>query len=298
MKKLFTALLALTLMGTTLGGCAPASDGSSDASLPLGGEEQGVPTPVIKNLGVGTMLVYDFGDIQLHAYETKDALGDENFILETADELVLIEVVGFTSNIEELQAYIQGLGKPLNNVVVAYHPAGADAYAQTTMHAAEGFGEAALIPGFIEIFGEAFNGSVPAEFELVEAGSVTIGGVALNVIQTADAFDIEIPAIGVYMTHMVGASTHNILPSIEAIDAMAAQMQQLKDKNYNLILSGHDVPRTIEITDEKLAYLKTFKELALSSASADEFTAAVNAEFPDYAGANYLEMSVGGLFAG
>lgn len=67
----------------------------------------GVPAPETKELGVGKMLVYDFGDLKLHAYETKDPIADENFLLETSDELIIIELIGFKNNIEELQNYIE-----------------------------------------------------------------------------------------------------------------------------------------------------------------------------------------------
>lgn len=311
MKKLLAVFLTLTLMVAALAGCSGTNGGNTStpqSSIPTMSSDpavssepttpiSSVPTPETKALGVGTMLVYDFGDIQLHAYETEDPIADENFILETPDELIVIELVGFNNNIEELQRYINSLGKPLNNVIVAYHPAGGNAHPEAKMYASEGLGEAALVPGFVEVFGDAFNGNLPTEYELVEPGTMTIGGVEFNVIQTTDAFDLEIPAINVYMTHMVGANTHNILPSIEAIDGMIGQMKELQAKDYSLILSGHDIPRTIEITTEKIDYLETLKELATSNDSEETFIAAANEVFPNYMGGNYLEMSAGGLFA-
>lgn len=256
----------------------------------------GVPAPETKELGVGKMLVYDFGDLKLHAYETKDPIADENFLLETSDELIIIELIGFKNNIEELQNYIEELGKPLNNVIVAYHPAGGDAHSEAQMYASEGLGEAGLVAGFVEAFGDAFNGNLPTEFELVQPGTMTIGGVEFNVIQTADAFDLEIPAINVYMTHMVGSNTHNILPGMEVIEEMIVQMKDFQAKNYALILSGHDIPRTIDIAAEKINYLEKTKELATSSENADAFIQSMKETFPDYLGENYLEMSAGGLF--
>ncbi len=74
---------------------------------------------------------------------------------------------------------------------------------------------------------------------------------------------------------MVGSNTHNILPNVEAIDGMITQMKKLQTKNYSLILSSHDIPRTIEITMEKINYLETLKELAASNDSSETFIAAV-----------------------
>lgn len=311
MRKLLAVFLTLTIVAAALAGCSSTNDNNSStpqSSTPSTSSEpavsstpapptSSVPNSETKNLGVGTMLVYDYGDIKLHAYQTNDLISNESFILETATELIVMELAPFYDNIEELQTYIDSLGKPLNSVIVAYHPAGGDAYPDANIYASEGLGEAALVAGFVETFGDIFDGNLPTEYELVMPGTMTIGGVEFNVIQTADAFDLEIPEINVYMTHMVGANTHNILPSIEAIDGMLAQMKTFQEKNYGLILSGHDIPRTIEIAAEKIDYLETLKELATSSDNAEAFIAAVNEAFPDYYGSDYLEMSAGGLFA-
>ena len=255
-----------------------------------------VPVPKTQQMAVGSVQVYDFGKIKLHAYETKDALADESFILETPDELVMIELAGFKKNITEIQNYVKELKKPLNNVVVAYHPAGGDVYPAATIYAMDGLGEAGLVAGFVQAFGDSFNGNLPTKYEQVKPGKMTIGGIKMNIIKTADAFDIEIPAINVYLTHMVGHNTHNILGSMESIDEMMNLMKKMKAKNYGLILSGHDTPRTIEITTEKINYLTKLKELAKANTNAKDFIDAVNKEFPNYMGGNYLEMSAAGLY--
>lgn len=280
MKKTIAFLVTLALLTASMAALATTA-----------------PAPEVKELEVGAMMVYDFGDIKLHAYETKDPISDENFLLETPDELIVIELVGFYNNIEELQQYIDTLGKPLTSVIVAYHPAGGDAYPDAEMYASEGLGEAGLVAGFVEAFGDAFDGNLPEEYALVEAGPVTIGGVDFNVIETADAFDLEIPAINVYLTHMLGSNTHNILASAEQIDAMIAEMEGLQTKSYALLLTGHDIPRGIEVAAEKIAYLEKTKELMGTSQNAEEFLDAMATAFPDYAGQNYLKMSAGMLFA-
>lgn len=262
------------------------------------GNTTNVPLPRTYELGVGTMQVYNFGDIKLHAYQTNDPIDNENFLLETNDELIMMELAPFYSNIEELKTYIKELGKPLHSVIVAYHPAGGNEYPDVDMYASEGLGEAGLVAGFVDAFGDIFNGNLPTEYDLVTPGAMTIGGVEFNVIQTADAFDLEMPEINIYLTHMVGSYTHNILANIAHIDATIAQMKDMQSENYSLILSGHDIPRTIEIAAEKIAYLEKTKELAASCSSAAEFITEMNKAFPAYNGGSYLEMSVGMIFGG
>ena len=285
MKKILTLMMTLTLIVSLFSVCA-----SAEATTVA-------PAPQVIELSAGTMRVYDFGDLKLHAYETNDPIADENFLLETADELIVIELIGFYDNIQALEEYVQTIGKPINSVIVSYHPAGGDQYQDVQMYATEGLGEVALVAGFVEAFGEAFNGSLPTAFDLVQPGTMTIGGVTFNVIQTADAFDLEIPAIDVYLTHMVGSNTHNILVSVDQIDATIAQMKDFQAKNYSLILTSHDIPRTIEVAAEKIDYLEKTKEIVVSSENAEAFLQAMKAAFPEYLGENYLEISAGALFA-
>lgn len=260
------------------------------------GNTTNVPLPRTYHLSVGTMQVYNFDGFKLHAYQTGDYIDNENFILETPTELIIMELAPFYANIAELESYINALGKPLTSVIVAYHPAGGDSYPDAHMYASEGLGEKGLVAGFVKAFGDIFNGNLPTEYDLVTPGSMTIGGVQFNVIKTADAFDLEIPAINVYLTHMIGSYTHNILASVGQIDATIAELKGYQAKNYALILTGHDVPRTIEVTAEKIAYLEKTKELITSCKSAAEFISEMNKAFPAYSGGNYLEMTAGIIF--
>lgn len=77
-------------------------------------------------LDEGTMWVYNFGDIKLHAYETKDFFGTYVFILEKNGEAVLLASPPVKVNYEELIDSIVGLGHKSIDLVVSYHPIGAE----------------------------------------------------------------------------------------------------------------------------------------------------------------------------
>lgn len=288
MKKLLSTLLT-ALMLTTLTAGAFAAD---------------APTPEVKNLDVGEMQVYDFGDVKLHAYKTNDPIDDESFLIETADAIIGIETPAFVSNLAEYTQYIADLGKPMNTIMMPYHPAGGDAYEgveilgteEARAAQAEGGSNRALVDGFIEAFGEDFNGSIVEITNLVEPGTITVDGLEFVLTATLDGFDIEIPAINAVFTHMFGADVHNILVSEDQIDAMIAQVKGYQEKGYALVLSSHYTPENQDAVATKLAYLERAKELAQSSDSAEAFTAAMNEAFPNYSGANYLDISAGALF--
>ena len=291
MKKIIILLVVLTCMHMF-------------SLLPVLAEEE-TPTPQTITLEIGEMQVYDFGDIKLHAYKTNDPLSNESFILETADALIGIESPCFESNLAEYLEYINALAKPMHFFMLPYHPAGAQVYEEGMEFAgtraakaaqSEGGAVKGLVDSFIEIFGEGFNGSIPEITSILEPGIVTLEGVDFVITETADGFDMEIPALHAVFTHMFGADVHNILVSEEAIDTMIAQVKTYQEKAYALILSSHDSPETQEAAAEKLVYLQKVKQLAAESDNAEAFMSAMKEAFPNYSGDNYLEMSAGALF--
>lgn len=325
MKKVFAMILAFTMISTALAGCAgkekavettaaAKTEASEAAKIPetetvaeTEAETEPADSPAVtkKDLGVGYVQVFDFGDVKLHAYKTNDAIDDECFLIESGTELVALEAPGFKDNISEYTEYIASLGKPLNNILLAYHPAGAETLSETAEYLAtegakaaqqEGGSVRGLTEGFVESFGDSFDGTIPEVTEIIKPGTMTIGGIEFVISEGLDGFDVEIPEINCVFTHMVGADVHNIMPSVGAMDALAEQMQGYIDEDYTLILSSHYVPETIDAAETKLAYAKKMKELAEENSNAEDFTKAAKAAFPNYAGENYLEMTAAGLY--
>lgn len=268
-------------------------------------EKSGPYTESTVELGVGVMQVYDFGDIRIHAYESRDAIDDESYLIESEEGLTALEAPGFKNNNSELAAYIESLGKPVTSVLLAYHPAGAEVYGADAEYIATANAQAAqqdggsvkgLIDGFVQSFGEDYDGTIPEVTDVIEPGTITLNGVEYVVTDDADGFDLVIPQINTVFTHMVGSDVHNIMPSVEAIDALIAQMQSYVDADYTLILSSHYVPETIEAAKTKLAYAEKMKELAETEPTAEAFITAAKEAFPNYSGENYLGMTAAGLY--
>ena len=260
--------------------------------------------PRTVELGVGTVQVYSFGAVSLHAYQTNDPIDNQCYLVETDTELVGIESPAFHANLTEYAQYIQSLGKPMKHLLLAYHPSGADHLTDAVKLVTDGAAAAMreggsvrnLIDGFVSAFGSDFDGTVPAVTRTIEPGTIRLGGLDFLITEGLDGFDIEIPAIRCVFTHMVGSDVHNIMPSIAAMDALAAQMQRFLDRGYALILTSHYVPETLDAARIKLAYVRKMKELAQSCSSAEAFLSAARAAFPRYSGANYLEMTAAGLY--
>ena len=253
-------------------------------------------------LAKGEMNVYDFGAIRLHAYKTNDFIDNEVFIVEKDGVAVIIESPCFFDNNQELEEYLQDL--EIAGMLVAYHGAGATfmpevpkyATANAVAYSQSGGGKA-LIDNFSNAFGASFDSSVHQITHIIGEGPIIIGGIEFIIRQTADAFDIEIPQINAVYTHMLGHDCHSIVAGPAHADAIIAQLQGYITQGYDLILTSHYTPEDLKDAAIKIAYLEELKKLAAKSANAEDFKAAVNRQYPDYSGANYLEMTAGFFFA-
>lgn len=272
------------------------ADASSDAQAAA---EKGAATPVPTH----SVSVYDFDGVRIHAFNTQDTLGDVCYIVEGADELVGIELPPMQATLLEWQLYIANLGKPMNNIWVDAHPSGGDYLdgvsvwgTQAVENAIEGGSTQATASGLAQTFGDAWNPNNAAIDSFAQEGPVTVGGIDFEVINSADTYDLVIPAANCVYTHMLGQTVHSIVVSLEAVDATIAALQGYQQAGYALVLPGHTMPEDQQAVADKIAYLQKLEEIAGESSTADEFKTAMLEAFPGYSGENYLEMTAGYLF--
>jgi hypothetical protein len=287
MKKIVALLIACTMLLVSVSALA----------------ENAARTPSVVELEVGSVQIYDFGENKLHAYLSADALGDICYAMESAEGVVLIESTAFAANNAAWKDYIDGLNKPVAGKLMAFHPNGADIFSEEAPYATENaltnWGEngsiRALTDGFVAAFGEAVAADHPAQAQILRFGdTITLAGMDFVIRNEGDAaYGIEIPAINCVYIHMMGSACHNILTSVEHINAFKAELEGF---HYDLVLTSHNMPESKEAVATKVAYLEKTAELAQSCTDAAAFTAAMTETFPGYAGANYLEMTAGFLF--
>ena len=261
--------------------------------------DEGTATPV----PTYSVSVYDFDGVRIHAFNTQDALGDVCYIVEGADELVGIELPPMQATLHEWQRYIANLGKPMNNIWVDAHPSGGDYLdgvsvwgTQAAEDAIEGGSTQATASGLAQTFGDAWNPNNATIDSFAQEGPVTVGGIDFEVINSADTYDLVIPAANCVYTHMLGQTVHSIVVSLEAADATIAALQGYQQAGYALVLPGHTMPEDQQAVADKIAYLQKLEEIAGKSSTADEFKTAMLEAFPGYSGENYLDMTAGYLF--
>ena len=255
------------------------------------------------NLDKGYVLVYDFGDVKVHNYNTADYIDDQVILLEKNKKVVVIESPAFYDNNKELEKYIESLGVKLDGVLLSYHMGGGtflkDSKKYTTKKADEyghtGGGKV-LVDNFTKAFGESFDNNIHHVTDYINGGTITLADIKMNIIPTGDAFDIEIPEINSIYTHMLGSESHSIIAGVDYANAMIDILKGYIEKNYNLILTSHYIPEDIKAVDTKIAYIETLLNIASDCHSKDEMIEKVKEEYPNYSGVNYLEMTAGFFF--
>lgn len=257
------------------------------------------------DLSKGFVEIYDFGGIKLHAYQTNDLMNDVCFILENAENVLIIELPPFHSNAEEFEKYVKGLNKNIVGKVFSDHPnGGVSLFNDVKNYASQGTINSMtsgtirhLNDGFIPSFGADFDEKLPTITEILTEKSYNIGDFELNIIYHDENIEIELPQINSVYTHMLGHDCHSIVAGEGHANAIIEQLKGYIEKNYTLVLSSHYLPETINDIKTKIDYLEELKNIAKESSNGDEFKERVKAKYPNYSGLNYLDMTTGYFFA-
>lgn len=255
------------------------------------------------NLNKGFVDVYDFGEIKLHSYQTNDLMYDESYILENKENVLLVEFPAFYYNLEEFENYVKGLNKNIVGKVFSDHPNGGTIFKDVKGYASKGTIKSMkegtihnLVTGFETSFGGAFAKEYHKITDILENEKVNIGGFELNITYHDENIEIEFPQIKCVYTHMLGHDCHSIVAGEAHANAIIEQLNGYIAKGYNLILSSHYTPETLEDVKTKIAYLEGIKRIAKESKDINEFKEKVNKEYSNYSGLNYLDMTAGYFF--
>ena len=255
------------------------------------------------SLDKGYVLVYDFGDVKVHNYNTADYIDDQVILLEKNGKIAVIESPAFYDNNKELEKYIESLGVKLDGVLLSYHMGGGTFLKDSKKYAtkkADEYGHIgggkALVDNFTKAFGESFDNNIHHVTDYINGGTITLADIKMNIIPTSDAFDIEIPEINSIYTHMLGSESHSIIAGATHANAMIDTLKGYIEKNYNLILTSHYIPEDIKAVDTKISYIETLLNIASTCHSKEEMIEKVKEEYPNYSGVNYLEMTAGFFF--
>lgn len=255
------------------------------------------------NLEKGYVLIYDFGNIKVHNYNTADYIDDQVIMLEKNGKLAIIESPAFYDNNKELESYIKGLNLDVDGILLSYHMAGGtfmDGAKKLATHEADEYGHngggKALIDNFTGAFGEIFDNNVHTVSDYIESGKITLADVEMNIIGTDEGYDIEIPEINSIYTHMLGSDCHSIIAGVDHANHLVSVLNGYVKNEYNLIFTSHYIPEDIKAVKTKIEYIENLVNIASTCTNAIEMIQKVKSEYSNYSGDNYLEMTAGFFF--
>lgn len=256
----------------------------------------------------GRFEIYDLDSFRLHVYYTNDALGDASYIVEGRDALVTMEQPLFKDNVNEFDAYLAGLGKPVQQRITDYHVGGTAHHDVVMPEGMPEFSKGEIYGGmmqhFAQIFGDALTGMPTGKASEVAFGSTkTYAGVPFEFRHGASTdFPGASILIGgkVYYTHWTPAKAHVShlqVSSPAAIDAEAAESRKALESGAVLFIGGHGGAAEADAARFRLSYLETMRKLLDENSTPEAFTQALKEAYPDLPGEDGLNSLAEALYA-
>ena len=243
----------------------------------------------------GRFEVYDFDGFKLHVYYTNDALGDASYIVEGKNALVTMEQPLFKENVKEFDAYLAGMGKPVEQRITNYHVGGTGHHDVVMVEGMPQFTKGTVYGGMMQGFAQAF-GDALTEMPTGHASEVAFGtmqnyaGVSFEFRHGASSdFPGASLLIGgkVYYTHWTPAKAHVShlqVSSPAAVDAEIAEAEKSLASGAELFIGGHGGAAKADAVRFKIDYLKKVKELLGNNDTPDVFVEALKKAFPGLPG--------------
>ena len=256
----------------------------------------------------GRFEIYDLDSFRLHVYYTNDALGDASYIVEGRDALVTMEQPLFKDNVNEFDAYLAGLGKPVQLRITDYHVGGTAHHDVVMPEGMPEFSKGEIYGGmmqhFAQIFGDALTGMPTGKASEVAFGSTkTYAGVPFEFRHGASTdFPGASILIGgkVYYTHWTPAKAHVShlqVSSPAAIDAEADESRKALESGAVLFIGGHGGAAEADAARFRLSYLETMRKLLDENSTPEAFTEALKKAYPDLHGEEGLNSLADALYA-
>lgn len=253
----------------------------------------------------GTITVLEKGPVRVHSYMAPDdSLNVTTQLIETPGRIVAVDGQYALAYADEVVAYAQGLGKPLDRLIVTHaHPDhfhgaarfGAPVHALAAVRdqiAAQGDGQdptgtvipvADITPTVEVVPGTEVIDGVPFVFEAVSGG------------EAADQLVIKLPEQGVLVAQdVVYHATHLFLGNNDVPGWQRAVEELAADPAYDTVLPGHGLPAGPEVYGELSAYLADARVLLGDDGEA--YKKAILERYPSYGGPFLIDIGNQYLF--
>ncbi|WP_316781567.1 MBL fold metallo-hydrolase [Streptomyces sasae] len=253
----------------------------------------------------GTVTVIDKGAVRIHSYMAPDdSLNVTTHLIETPARIVAVDAQYALACADEVVAYAQGLGKPLDRLIITHaHP--------DHFHGAARFGTLvhalAAVRDQIAAQGDAQDptGAVIPLADVTPTVEITPGTEVIDGIpfvweahqggEAADELVIKLPEQGVLVAQdLVYHATHLFLGNNDIAGWTKAVAALAADTGYDTVLAGHGLPAGPEVFDQLRHYLADADELLGDDGEA--YKQAITARYPAFGGPFLIDIGNQYLF--
>lgn len=241
---------------------------------------------------------YDFKKFKVHIYTSSEAMADVSLLIEGKDGLVLLEPQSFYKSIKDFNAYAEKLGKPIDMTVANYHAGGlaeCDLDKVVMVEPMVEFMKSSAAVGMMKHFSNVFQGamdtrSVDVKKTIPQEGNQKWADVNFEFTKgAATDFPASSVNIGnkVFYTHFSPNKMHPSpmqITSTEAIDATIGELKKAKRSGCEVYIGSHGTVASVKDVEFLISYLEKMKNLKTENSSAESFTKALKAAYPNLAG--------------
>lgn len=253
--------------------------------------------------------IYPMEGATIHTY-TGGPAGNGTYIVEGANNLVLVDGQFLAPIAQEYRGYADGLDKSIDRLILTHEHvdhwfglgAAFDDIAIYTSAGTQAFLNEAG-PGQLDARAEsmgAVNQYVEIQNTLPEAGE-TIDGIDFEyrVYQAAEAEEQVVTLLPNQGTMLIGDLIYNNwhLVLSQEFDNWISYLEELKGmEGYSLVLPGHGQPGGMELFADTIGYLTTARDLFGTAEGPDDFKAKMLEVYPDREGAFFWDLILGRLY--
>lgn len=244
-----------------------------------------------------TVTVNDLGEVKVHSYlAPQQVFANNTHIIETTNQLVLIDTQFILPMAKDYRAYADSLGKPIERLVVTHeHPdhfLGSEAFSDIDIYSLASVAAKIKAHGQTEIdekkaqFGDAIASTFVVPTAL-KPGSVEIDGVTFlfESVMNAEAEEqmvTKLPDFGVVSVgDIVYSGIHMILAGQPPSWIVALNDLKASGDDYPIVLSGHGETTSPAVYDTNIAWLGTAGELLEVAKTGKDFKKGLTEAFPD-----------------
>jgi len=258
------------------------------------------------NPTLGGVYITRRGPVTLHTYVAPDASAQvTSHVIETPNRLVVVDTQFVQIFAQDLRAYVDSIGKPIERVILSHehgdHWAGATQFTDVPFVSTETIAQTVEtnLPTYLQLMESVIGAENMPETPNLPQGTLTaeseqIDGIAFEyrVDDNAEAvqhLSIHLPEANVWIVQDLIYNNAHFFPGVDRANWIATLERLGSDAaNDDLLLVGHGLPTTRGEVQSAIAYLQLADELAAGAADGASVIAALQEAYPTYGGNELL----------